>query len=272
MRKYSGILLGGAMLAVLIGLTAAASLITTRSPVDFFPEARLHGPMPGFIFGGDGLGRDLFARTLFGGRISILVGLTVATLTTIAGLTIGVLAGYFKSFDLIVMRIMDGLMAIPHVLLAIALMIVAGSSLRNVIIAISLPVVPRVVRLVRSLVLSIRELPYVEAAVVTGTPTYKIVIKHILPNTLAPLAVQATFNCGTAIITESYLSFLGAGIPPEIPSWGNIMAEGRVHFMYAPWIIIIPGIFAGITVLSINILGDSLRDLVDPKGRKRLTH
>ena len=227
-------------------------------------------PFAGFPFGGDGLGRDLFARTLYGGRISIIVGVMVALITSAVGLIIGLIVGYFKVLDLVVMRVMDGLMAIPNILLAIALMIVAGSSLRNVIIAISLPVIPRAVRLVRSMVLSIRELPYVEAATVTGAPTYKILLKHILPSTLAPLSVQATFNCGIAIITESYLSFLGAGIPPEIPSWGNIMAEGRIHFMYAPWIIIIPGVFAGLTVLAINILGDNLRDLVDPKSTKRL--
>jgi peptide/nickel transport system permease protein len=202
---------------------------------------------------------------IYGGRISLAVGLSVSALATVLGLLVGLTAGYFKIVDAVMMRIMDGMMAIPAVLLAIALATVARASIQGVILAITVPEVPRVARLVRAVVLSIRERPFVEAAVASGTSTPRILLRHVLPGSLAPLMVQGTYVFASAIITEAYLSFLGAGTPLEIPSWGNIMAEGRVYFHQAPWIILIPGLFVGATVLAINILGDGMRDMLDPR-------
>ena len=223
-----------------------------------------------YWFGSDFLGRDVYSRTIYGARISLAVGGAVAVISTFVGLIIGLLAGYVRWVDAIVMRFMDGLMAIPGVLLAIALISLAGASLFNVIVAICIPEIPRVVRLVRSVTLQIRELPYVEAAVSVGSPTHKILIKHILPNTVAPLIVQATYVCASAVVIEAILSFLGAGTPPEIPSWGNIMAEGRSYFQVAPWIIFFPGGLLAITVLAVNMLGDGLRDSLDPRIARRM--
>ena len=223
-----------------------------------------------YWFGTDFLGREVFARTIYGSRVSMMVGGAVALVSVTIGLAIGLVAGYVRWVDAIVMRIMDGIMAIPGVLLAIALIAVAGASLMNVIIAITIPEIPRVVRLVRSVVLTIREQPYVEAAISVGSPLHKILIKHILPNTVAPLIVQATFVCASAVVIEAILSFLGAGTPPEIPSWGNVMAEGRIYFQVAPWILFFPGALLAITVLAVNILGDGLRDSLDPRIARRL--
>ena len=212
----------------------------------------------------------MFARTIHGSQISLMVGGAVAAISTFIGLLIGLVAGYVRWVDAIVMRIMDGLMAIPGVLLAIALISLAGASLMNVIIAICVPEIPRVVRLVRSVVLTIREQPYVEAAISVGSPLHKILFRHILPNTVAPLIVQATYVCASAVVIEAILSFLGAGTPPEIPSWGNIMAEGRTYFQIAPWIIFFPGVLLAVTVLAVNVLGDGLRDSLDPRIARRM--
>jgi peptide/nickel transport system permease protein len=198
------------------------------------------------------------------------VGGAVAAVSVTIGLAIGLVAGYVRWVDAIVMRIMDGIMAIPGVLFAIALISLAGASLMNVIIAITIPEIPRVVRLVRSVVLTIREQPYVEAAISVGSPMPKILIKHILPNTFAPLIVQTTYVCASAVVIEAILSFLGAGTPPEIPSWGNVMAEGRIYFQTAPWILFFPGLLLAITVLAVNILGDGLRDSLDPRIARRM--
>ena len=207
---------------------------------------------------------------MHGSKISLLVGLSAAAVSTFFGLTIGLMAGYNRLFDTIVMRFMDGIMAIPSILLAIALVSLTGASVGIVIVAISIPEIPRVVRLVRSVVLTIREQPYVEAAISVGARLPKILLRHILPNTLAPLIVQATYVCASAMITEAILSFLGAGTPPDIPSWGNIIAEGRQYFQRAPWIIFFPGIFLTITVLAVNILGDGLRDGLDPRIARQM--
>jgi peptide/nickel transport system permease protein len=185
-------------------------------------------------------------------------------------LAICVVAGYFRWIDAIVMRIMDGLMAIPGILLAIALVSISGASLMTVLIAITVPEVPRVVRLVRSIILSVRNEPYVEAAVSLGTPTLKLMLRHLVPNTMAPLIVQGTYVFASAILTEAILSFLGAGVPPETSSWGNIMAEGRSYFQLIPGLVLYPGLLLSLTVLSVNILGDALRDALDPRMSRRL--
>ena len=260
----------GAIILVALAIVALAAPLIAPDPVRLNPIDRLRPPSGDFWFGADFLGRDVYARTIYGTRISLTVGLAVAAVSVAAGLSIGLLAGYVRWVDTVVMRVMDGVMAIPGVLLAIALISLTGAGVGNVVIAITVPEIPRVVRLVRSVVLSIREQPYVEAAVAGGTRLPKILWMHILPNTVAPLIVQATYVCASAIVIEAILSFLGAGTPPEIPSWGNIMAEGRVYVQVAPWMIFFPGVFLAVAVLAVNILGDGLRDSLDPRIARRM--
>ena len=268
-RRHPTVVIGGGLLLAMAVVAVAAPWIAP-DPLRLNPINRLKPPSETFWFGADFLGRDIYARTVYGGQISLMVGIAVAAISTVVGLTIGLLAGYIRWVDAVVMRIMDGLMAIPGVLLAIALISLAGASITNVIIAITIPEIPRVVRLVRAVVLTVREQPYVEAAVSVGTRLPKILLKHILPNTLAPLIVQATYVCASAVVIEAILSFLGAGTPPEVPSWGNIMAEGRTYFQFAPWMIFFPGIFLAVTVLAVNMLGDGLRDSLDPRIARRM--
>ena len=278
------VLAGSVILAVIFLIGLAAPFLGTRDPSEIDPISR--NKRPGAVrvltgadgqqrsttywMGTDSLGRDIYSRVLFGARVSMLVGISVALISIAAGLVIGLLAGYIRWLDGFVMRIMDGLMAVPAILLAIALVSLSTAGLRAVILAIVIPEVPRVVRLVRSVVLSIREEPYVEAAIALGARTGPLIVRHVLPNALAPLIVQATYVCASAIVIEAILSFLGVGIPPQTPTWGNIMAEGRSLFRVFPHNILFPGIFLAATVLAVNIMGDGLRDSLDPRLRNRL--
>ncbi len=282
--RHRSMVVGGAILAVIVAIAFLAPMLGTVNPAQIEPAARNRRPGAERVvrnadgtqtrltyrMGTDSLGRDVYSRVLYGARVSLIVGVTVALVSAIVGLVIGVLAGYLRWLDGVVMRVMDGLMSIPAILLAIGLVSLSRASLRTVILAIVIPEVPRVVRLVRSVVLSIREEPYVEAAVALGAGTPMLLARHVLPNTMAPLVVQATFVCASAILVEAILSFLGVGIPPETPTWGNIMAEGRALFRILPHNILLPGIFLAATVLAVNMLGDGLRDMLDPRIGKRL--
>jgi peptide/nickel transport system permease protein len=269
-RRHPTMLLGAALLAIMIGMAVFAPYLATVDPQALSPIRRLKWPSAQYWFGTDMLGRDVYSRTIYGARVSLIVGISVALLSTSIGLVIGVVAGFTRWVDAIVMRIMDGLMSIPAILIAIALMALTRASLENVIFAITVADVPRVTRLVRSVVLTLREQPYVEAAIASGTNFVTILWRHIVPNTLAPLLVQGTFVAAGAMITEAILSFIGAGTPPNIPSWGNIMAEGRSLFQVAYYIVLFPGIMLSLTVLAINLLGDGLRDALDPRLARRL--
>jgi peptide/nickel transport system permease protein len=278
------VLFGGVVIAIMLLMALLAPWLGTVDPTAINPIAR--NKVPGAEisfrtdtgerikmiawFGTDSLGRDVYSRVVYGARISLLVGVSVALISVACGLVIGLLAGFFRFLDAIIMRIMDGLMAIPAILLAIAMVSLFRSSVWTVIIAITVPQVPGVVRLVRSIVLSVREEPYVEAAVTLGTPIPKLLWRHVLPNTIAPMIVQGTFICAAAILIEATLSFLGIGVPPEEPTWGNIMAAGREVFSLFPHNIIYPGIFLAMTILAVNITGDGLRDTLDPKMAKRV--
>ncbi len=266
---HSSILFGAALLLVMIVIAVFGPLFT-EDPRALNPIQRLKAPGGEHFFGTDALGRDNFARLIYGARISLVVGLAVSIIAVVIGLAIGMVSGYIRALDGVIMRVMDGLMAIPGILLAIALISLSGATLATVVIAIMIPEIPRVVRLVRSVVLTVREEPYVEAAISIGTPLPLILFRHVLPNTVAPLIVQATYICASAMLTEAILGFLGAGIPPEIPSWGNIMAEGRTYFQLAPWIIFYPGIALALTVLAVNVLGDGLRDTLDPRIARKM--
>ena len=263
-------LTAGLIILAILALIALIGPFFTGDPIAINPIKRIKPPGPEMWFGTDPLGRDIFARAISGGRISLTVGVAVAGVSVCIGLFLGLLAGYIRLLDAIIMRVMDGLMAIPGILLAIALISLSGATILTVIVAITIPEIPRVVRLVRSVVLTVREEAYVEAAIAAGTKLPSIMIRHILPNTIAPLIVQATYVCASAMLTESILGFLGAGIPPEIPSWGNIMSEGRTYFQLCPWIIFFPGVALGITVMSVNIVGDGLRDTLDPRIAKKM--
>jgi peptide/nickel transport system permease protein len=283
-RRNASVRFGGAVIIVLALVALAAPWLGTVDPTLFDPASR--DLLPGrsgeittlegettrhrFLMGSDSFGRDIYSRVIYGTRVSLTVGVCTALVALTFGVLFGLVAGYLRRVDGVLMRVMDGVMAIPAILIAIALVAMWRGSLATVVVAIATPEIPRVTRLVRSLVLTIREEPYVEAALSLGTPTWQIMLRHILPNTIAPLIVQGTFICASGILTEAILSFLGVGLPPEIPTWGNVMAEGRAQFNEYPHNIFFPGIFLAVTVLAVNILGDGLRDTLDPKMAKRI--
>lgn len=282
-KANTGVRIAGIVMIFLLSIALLAPWLGTVDPSLFDPASRDLLPMQKgeittldgewlphqFYMGSDSFGRDIYSRVIYGTRVSLIVGAATALVALTFGIVLGLVAGFVRPLDGVLMRIMDGLMAIPAILIAIALVAMWRGSLLTVIIAIAIPEIPRVTRLVRSLVLTIREEPYVEAAISLGTPTWLVMLRHILPNCVAPLVVQGTFICAAGILTEAILSFLGVGLPPDIPTWGNVMAEGRAQFNQYPHNIFFPGIFLAVTVLAINILGDGLRDTLDPKMAKR---
>ncbi len=269
-RRHPTIVVGATLLAAIAAIAVLAPYLGTVDPQALSPINRLKWPSAEHWFGTDMLGRDVYSRTIYGARISLTVGISVALASTALGLVIGLVTGFSRWTDAIVMRIMDGLMSIPSILIAIALMALTRASLGNVVFAITVAEVPRVTRLVRGVVLTLREQPFVEAAFASGTGYIRILWRHIVPNTLPPLLVQGTFTAAAAMIVEAILSFLGAGTPPTIPSWGNIMAEGRSLFQVAYYIVFFPGAFLSVTVLAINLLGDGMRDALDPRLARRM--
>ncbi len=270
LRKHPAIAVGGALLLAMILIGVFAPFLWTVDPTAIATSRRTRMPSELYWFGTDMLGRDIYSRVAYGARVSLVVGFSVAILASAAGLAVGLFAGFVRWADGIVMRIIDGMMSIPPILLAIALMALTRGSVQNVIIAITIAEIPRVARLVRSVVLSLREQPYVEAAISQGAGVPRIIFRHILPNTVAPMLVQASYICASAMIVEAILSFIGAGVPPATPSWGNIMAEGRALWQIRPHIIFFPALFLSLTVLAVNLLGDGLRDSLDPRLAKSL--
>ena len=269
-RRHPTVMIGVMLLLAMAAMALLAPYLGTIDPLAVAPVKRLRPPSELYWFGTDSYGRDVYSRTLYGARVSLTVGLSVAMFGTALGLAIGLVTGFVRRLDFVVMRVMDALMSVPPVLLAIALMALTKASLGNVVLAITITEVPRVARLVRSVVLSLREQPFVEAAVAAGTGFWRTLLRHILPNTIAPLLVQATYICAAAMITEAVLSFIGAGTSPEIPSWGNMMAEGRSYFQIKPYLVLFPGAFLSLTVLAVNLVGDGLRDALDPWLARRL--
>ena len=263
------VLIAFVLFVLIIVVAVFAPVLGTVDPVAINPAERLAKVSSAHWLGTDAFGRDTYSRALYGARVSLIVGIGATVMSLSAGLLIGVIAGYFRFADGIIMRVMDGIMAIPGILLAIALVSLTGGSLMTVLVAITIPEIPRVVRLVRGVILSVRSEPYVEAAVSLGTRVRTILWRHMIPNTIAPLIVQGTYIFAAAILTEATLSFLGAGLPPEIPSWGNMMSEGRMYFRMLPGLILYPGILLALTLLCVNVLGDVLRDVLDPRMAKK---
>ncbi|WP_050422319.1 ABC transporter permease [Bradyrhizobium tropiciagri] len=256
-------------LVLIILMAIFAPLLAPHDPLLLTPAQRLKPSSAQYLLGTDAYGRDLLSRIIYGARISLVIGLGAAVCSIGVGLLIGLVAGFFRWVDAVMMRVMDGLMAIPAILLAIAVVSLSGASIWTVMIAITIPEIPRVARLVRSVVLTAREEPYVEAAISLGSSLPKIMWRHLMPNTIAPLIVQGTYVCASAILTEAILSFLGAGISPETPTWGNIMAEGRAYFQVKPSLIFWPGLLLSIAILSVNLIGDAARDALDPRMKQR---
>ena len=266
LRRRSAVL--GAVLVVINVLIAfGATPIAGVDPQALDVKARLAPPTGQHWFGTDHVGRDAWSRVIYGARLSMIVGGSVVVLSFVGGVLFGVLGGYFRRLDNVLMRVMDGLMAFPGIILAIAMMASLGPSVLNVIVALGVVYVPRVARIVRGSVLVIRETPYVEAARALGIGDGRIIARHVLPNCMSPVIVQGTFIFAAAVLGEAALSFLGVGVPPQIPSWGNVLAEGRSYLQQAPWLTLFPGAAIMASILGLNLFGDGLRDLLDPKLR-----
>jgi peptide/nickel transport system permease protein len=269
LSRRKNIALGAAALAIMIAVAVAAPLIATSDPLQIVVQDRLQAPNATHLFGTDTQGRDGFSRLIFGARLSLSVGFAVSLSVLFAGTLIGMAAGYFRRLDTPVMRVMDGMMAFPGIVLAIAIMAARGPKVENVILALSIVSTPRLARVMRSIVLSLRETQFVEAARATGCSDGRIIWTHLLPNCFSPLIVQVSFIFAEAVIGEASLSFLGAGAPPEIPSWGGMLNDARVVLRQAPWTVLFPGSALTLTVLALNLFGDGLRDLLDPRLRRR---
>ena len=267
--KNPNMLAGFVILSIISFFTIFAGSVDRYDPLKLEPLDRLLAPSLEHWFGTDNTGRDVYSRTIHGGRVSLMVGFSVAILTVCAGMVVGLISGYDRRADMVIQRFMDAIMSFPTLLLALALIAMLGSSITNVIIVITVVDTPRMVRIVRAQVLALREFQFVEAARSIGAPTWRILLLHVAPNTFAPVMVQATFVFATAILVEAGLSFLGLGIPPELPSWGNILALGRTYLQTAVWVAFFPGLILTITVLAINLVGDGLRDALDPKLARR---
>ena len=268
-RHDKRIMIGGIILLVFVLAAILAPIITTNSPTLINGYVRLRAPNQYYWFGTDSQGRDVFARVVYGARLSLRVGFLTSISVLFFGTLIGLLAGYYRKIDGVIMRITDGMMAFPGIILAIGIMAVRGASVSNIIIALTVVATPRVVRLMRSIVLSLREEQFVDAAIATGNPSWRVLARHILPNTLSPLIVQISFIFAEAILAEATLSFLGAGAPPEIPSWGAMLADSKNLLRQASWTMFFPGAALALTVFALNLVGDGLRDMLDPRLRQR---
>ncbi len=263
--RNRSIMAGITIISLIILIAICAPVLTRHDPLDIDPVNRLTPPGKTHLFGTDSFGYDLYTRTIYGARISLFTGFMVTLLCGTMGIILGLTCGYVPKLDAIIMRILDGLMAFPTTLLAIALMAVLGARLSNVIIALSIVYTPSVTRVVRSVVLTIKETEYIEAARALGASTIRTIVKHILPNCLAPIIVQGSFIFAQTILAEAALSFLGVGVPAWVPTWGSIMTDGRIYIRVAPWIIFFPGLAVMISVLGLNLFGDGLRDVLDPR-------
>ncbi len=256
---------GFGLLLLVIVAALFAGVLSPYDPLSMTVTERMKGPSLQHLMGTDNFGRDIFSRVLYGARLSLEVGAAVMVLTVAGGVLFGLLSGYFPRLDGPIMRVMDAMMAFPAILFGIAIMAVLGPKTANVVIALSVVYAPRTVRIVRASVLTTKQLDYVEAVRAQAAGHLRILFRHILPNCLSPLVVQATFNFAYAVLAEASLSFVGAGAPPPTPSWGNILSEGRVYMQNAPWITIFPGVAIALTVLGLNLAGDGLRDVLDPR-------
>ena len=266
--RHRGAVLGTVIVAGILLVAVAAPILARHDPLFLDANIRLQAPNAAYPFGTDNQGRDTYSRVVFGARLSLLVGVGVALLTLLIGTTVGLLAGFYRRFDSVIMRVMDGLMAFPGVILAIAIMAAIGPRVENVIFSLTVVYTPRLARVMRSAVLQVRELQYVEAAQAIGVGAPRLLVRHILPNCMAILIVQSTFIFADAVLGEASLSFLGAGTPPEIPSWGNMLGDARQYLARAPWTMLAPGAALMLAVLGLNLLGDGVRDLLDPRLRR----